>query len=129
MCIGRPLFAGSNELDQIVKIFKMLGTPSRQEWPGIDNFHLKFQQAPPKYPGRKLSSLSGLQHLPPLGLDLMEKMLQPNPAHRISAEQAMKHAFFHDLKGAAEALKQRQIAAQFYAQQQHNPQTIRGAAE
>ena len=29
-----PLFPGSSELDQINKICKILGTPSRESWPG-----------------------------------------------------------------------------------------------
>jgi len=33
-----------------------------------------------------------------LGLDLLDSMLQYDPAKRISAEAAMKHAYFADLK-------------------------------
>lgn len=28
-----PLFAGSNEVDQLNKIVKILGTPEKSEWP------------------------------------------------------------------------------------------------
>lgn len=28
-----PLFAGNNEVDQLNKIVKILGTPDKQDWP------------------------------------------------------------------------------------------------
>lgn len=31
------------------------------------------------------------------GLDLLEKMLQPNPLKRITANEALQHAYFSDL--------------------------------
>jgi cyclin-dependent kinase len=35
MLNGRPLFPGSNESDQLLRIFKTLGTPTEQSWPGM----------------------------------------------------------------------------------------------
>jgi cyclin-dependent kinase len=35
MLNGRPLFPGSNESDQLLRIFKTLGTPTQQSWPGV----------------------------------------------------------------------------------------------
>lgn len=32
---GRPLFAGSSESDQLVKIFSLLGTPTVEGYPGL----------------------------------------------------------------------------------------------
>ena len=31
----KPLFAGSSEKDQLKKIFKSIGTPSIEKWPGM----------------------------------------------------------------------------------------------
>ncbi len=33
MCLRRPLFEGQFEMDQLNKIFDVLGTPSEEEWP------------------------------------------------------------------------------------------------
>ena len=33
MCTGRPLFCGANDTDQLLKIFKVLGTPTPVDWP------------------------------------------------------------------------------------------------
>ncbi len=35
MVNGRPLFPGSSEADQLMKIFKTLGTPNKKAWPGL----------------------------------------------------------------------------------------------
>lgn len=33
MVTGRPLFPGTSEKDQLIKIFVLLGTPTVEEWP------------------------------------------------------------------------------------------------
>ncbi|KAJ1931483.1 negative regulator of the PHO system, partial [Linderina pennispora] len=38
MYTGRPLFAGSNNDDQLLKIFRIMGTPSEATWPGVSRF-------------------------------------------------------------------------------------------
>lgn len=35
MATGRPLFPGSSIKDQLIKIFKILGSPSEGSWPGM----------------------------------------------------------------------------------------------
>ena len=34
---GRPLFPGSDVDDQIKRVFKLLGTPSEDTWPGMSS--------------------------------------------------------------------------------------------
>lgn len=41
-----PLFAGDSELDQIYRIFRILGTPTEQDWPGIKSFENYKSQLP-----------------------------------------------------------------------------------
>ena len=37
MILGKPLFQGDSEIDQIFKIFSVLGTPNEETWPLINN--------------------------------------------------------------------------------------------
>jgi cyclin-dependent kinase len=46
----KPLFMGDSEIDQIFKIFKVLGTPNENNWP--DALKLKdFKPTFPKFRG------------------------------------------------------------------------------
>jgi len=88
MVNGRPLFPGSSESDQLVKIFKALGTPTPKSWPqmvDLPEYKATFAQ----YPAQSFKKI--VRKLDPVGLDLLTRMLQYDPNKRLSAEQAMKH--------------------------------------
>ena len=103
MVNGRPLFPGSSEADQLVKIFKTLGTPSVKAWPGMMELP-EYKGNFPQYPAQPLRKI--VRKLEASGVDLLNKMLQFDPSKRISAEQAMKHPYFKDLKLATKKQKQ-----------------------
>jgi len=96
MVTGRPLFCGASDPDQLVKIFKYLGTPTPRDWPDIVKLP-GYKPDLPRYKGESLEKV--LPRLDKKGIDLLQKMLQPDPKKRLTAEQAMKHGYFDDLKG------------------------------
>ncbi|XP_077159650.1 cyclin-dependent kinase 5 isoform X3 [Paroedura picta] len=63
---GRPLFPGNDVDDQLKRIFRLLGTPTEEQWPGMTKL--------PDY----------------------KNLLKCNPVHRISAEEALQHPYFTD---------------------------------
>uniref|UniRef100_A0A7S1JGJ2 Protein kinase domain-containing protein n=1 Tax=Eutreptiella gymnastica TaxID=73025 RepID=A0A7S1JGJ2_9EUGL len=91
-----PLFPGTNELDQIHKIHNILGTPS----PDLLNkmkkhsSHIEFEF--PQKQGTGLVKL--IPHASQDALDLMQKLLAYNPEDRISAKQALRHAYFKEIR-------------------------------
>ncbi|KAL4950854.1 kinase-like domain-containing protein [Aspergillus filifer] len=100
---GRPLFPGTTNEDQLQKIFRLMGTPSERSWPGISqlpeyraNFHI--------YATQDLGLI--LPQIDPLGLDLLNRMLQLRPEMRISAHEALQHPWFHDLPQLQAQLQQ-----------------------
>jgi len=97
MVNGRPLFPGSSEQDQLMKIFKTLGTPTKKIWTGMTDLpDYKVVESFPVYPVQSLKKIC--RRLDNVGLELLGRMLQFDPAKRISAETAMKHPYFKDLK-------------------------------
>ncbi|WOL13952.1 cyclin-dependent kinase B2-1-like [Canna indica] len=92
----QALFPGDSELQQLLHIFRLLGTPNEEIWPGVGklaNWH--------EYPQWKPKSLaSAVPGLDADGLDLLSKMLQYEPAKRISAKKAMNHPYFNDVNKA-----------------------------
>ncbi|WVY89060.1 hypothetical protein V8G54_037963 (chloroplast) [Vigna mungo] len=89
----QALFPGDSELQQLLHIFRLLGTPNEEVWPGVSklmNWH--------EYPQWNPQSLStAVPSLDELGIDLLSQMLKYEPSKRISAKKAMEHPYFDDL--------------------------------
>jgi len=90
MASGRPLFPGKNDKDQLQRIFKILGTPSLKEWPGM----VDLPEYRPNYPVFEAQSLAKLIPLRQVGHDLLQAFLEYDPAKRITAENAIEHPYF-----------------------------------
>ncbi|KAF5871542.1 putative cell division control protein 2 protein [Botrytis fragariae] len=96
MCTRKPLFPGDSEIDEIFKIFKLLGTPNDQEWPGVSD-KTCFPDFKPSFPKWQRDMSQPLcTNLDDNGLDLLELMLVYDPAGRISAKQACSHPYFEE---------------------------------
>lgn len=91
----KPLFPGSSEQDQLKKIFKIMGTPDPEKWPGLTEYPEWKPENFDKYTGESLSKIC--PKLDSDGLDLLDKMLRCNPAERISGKDAISHPFFKDI--------------------------------
>lgn len=90
----KPFLVGDSEIDQIFKIFQLLGSPTEETWPGIEEYEYWSE----KFPKFKPSSLSEkCPNFSATALDLMTSMMQLKPSDRISAKQAMAHPYFDDL--------------------------------
>lgn len=84
------------QADQLDQIFKALGTPSETIYPGIVELPDYKPDTYKSYP-RPESLAHLVPGLPEAGVDLLTRMLQFDPAKRITAKDAMDHAFFADL--------------------------------
>ncbi|XP_020600422.1 cyclin-dependent kinase 17-like [Orbicella faveolata] len=92
MATGRPFFPGSTVEDQLHLIFKTLGTPTEDTWPGITSNEIFLSGRFPYYPKEHL-----INHSPRLdnsGLDLLERFVEFVVKNRISASDAMRHDYF-----------------------------------
>lgn len=93
MFTGKPLFPGSSNDDQLVKIFTIMGTPNERTWPGVrqypnykTNFHVYIQQ--------DLRAI--IPNIDPVALNLLQNLLQMRPEARISARQLLQHPWFNE---------------------------------
>jgi cyclin-dependent kinase len=94
MAQRRPLFMGDSEIDQIFKIFKVLGTPHEQNWPEalkLPDFKATF----PKWKGIPIQEHT--QNLEEVGMDLLAGMVALDPNKRISARMALLHPYFDSM--------------------------------
>lgn len=94
MVNGRPLFAGSDDVDQLDKIFRVLGTPTETSWPQVVELS-GWKSNLVRYTPMEWNQVC--PRLDRVGLDLLSRMLMLDPHQRISARQAMEHEFFRGL--------------------------------
>ncbi|KEP59800.1 UNVERIFIED_CONTAM: cell-cycle-associated protein kinase CDK, putative [Hammondia hammondi] len=103
MIRGTPLFKGTQEFEVLIRVTKVLGTPTEEEWTNCCRLQ--------HYPFRNLSEshffsehdkrqnlnavLQGKLDLD--GLDLLARMLDYNPHRRITAAEALSHQWFTDV--------------------------------
>ncbi|CAG9465944.1 unnamed protein product [Pedinophyceae sp. YPF-701] len=93
-----PLFPGQNELDQINRIHRIMGTPSQDLLARMRKLstHMDVHFAPEE--GSGIERL--IPHASPECVDLMHRLLAYNPDDRISARQALRHPYFRELREA-----------------------------
>lgn len=97
------MLQGRGELDQLDKIFKLLGTPNDESWPGFRSLPnaRTFRWKPRD--GSQLGKVfpvntftGGQTYLDSNGLDLLAKLLTLNPRKRITAADALEHSYFKE---------------------------------
>jgi cyclin-dependent kinase 2 len=93
MAQKRPLFMGDSEIDQLFKIFKVLGTPNEDTFPGVTTFP-DYKPTFPKWKPQNVERL--VPNLDFNGINLLSQMICFDPAKRISARAALSHPYFND---------------------------------
>ena len=94
MCTGKPLFPGTANEDQLLKIFRLMGTPNERTWPGVSSYAY-YKPSWQIFVPQDLRLL--IPNLDPLGINLLTSLLQMRPESRITARQALQHPWFQEI--------------------------------
>ena len=97
MVTGHPLFPGDSEIDEIFKIFRLLGTPNEVLWQGVSQLPDYKTNFPKWQPKSLREAVPHPERLNDAGLDLVAQMLAYTPNQRIVAKDALEHPYFHGL--------------------------------
>lgn len=93
MISGVPLFRGRDNNDQLNQILRILGTPDDTTLRRIATESPEIQLRPfPRMP--KISFPSLYPKASNISLDLLEKLLQFDPAKRLDCTSALHHPYF-----------------------------------
>ena len=88
LVLRQPLFKGEYEIEQLFKIFHLLGTPDKDIWPDVESLP-NYSKEFPKFKPLKLEKY--FTSLDKNGIDLLKQMLKYDPNQRITAKQALMH--------------------------------------
>lgn len=86
-------FQGIEEISQLHKIFEVMGTPTLESWPDIENMPW-FEMLKPRV---NLKPKFESEYRPILGddgFDLALRLLELVPLKRLTADEALQHAYF-----------------------------------
>jgi cell division cycle 2-like protein len=93
LILNEVLFPGKTELDQLSKIFSLLGTPTSEIWLGL---HMLPAIQKIKFPIQPFNNLKKkfYSKIEFSGIDLLQRFLTFDPNKRINLFSALKHPFF-----------------------------------
>jgi cell division cycle 2-like protein len=96
------ILQGEGEIDQIDKIFSLVGTPNDNNWPDFDKLPsagiLRWKSIKSgcdlsrRFPVNSFAG--GRTFLDANGFDLLRRLLTLDPKKRITADEAMQHSYF-----------------------------------
>ena len=123
MFTGRPLFPGTGNEDQLMKIFRLMGTPNVHTWPKIAEYP-EYKDSFPRYPPQDLRL--PVPQADPQAIQLLQMMLQLVPENRVSAVEALQHPWFYDLAQVQNKQRAAQYGMQMPQQMPQQPQQMMG---
>eukprot|EP00933_Yihiella_yeosuensis_P038487 TRINITY_DN3241_c1_g2_i1.p1 TRINITY_DN3241_c1_g2~~TRINITY_DN3241_c1_g2_i1.p1 ORF type:complete len:337 (-),score=72.04 TRINITY_DN3241_c1_g2_i1:171-1181(-) len=98
-----PFFQGADNVDQLYKIARVLGTDLLEQY--LDSYDLELEPEiedrvgkMPRKPWASFKNKENEERCTPEALDLIDKMLRYDPAARILPKEAMAHAFFEEVR-------------------------------
>lgn len=95
MTSGRPLFPGSTVDEELLLIFRTLGSPSESSWPGISQHQEYVKHNFATFAQEPL--MNRIPRLDSDGLDLLSSLLKYDPSCRLSASDALNSRYFSSL--------------------------------
>jgi len=99
LMIQKPILPGDSEIDQVYKIFKLLGCPNIRIWPDMANLSwirdhvidIRLEQEKHKYNNIKID----FPKIGEEGFDLLNRLLAYDPRKRITCSDSLRHEYFY----------------------------------
>ncbi|KAM9377895.1 mitogen-activated protein kinase 12 [Pholidichthys leucotaenia] len=101
MLQGKPLFKGSDHLDQLTEIMKVTGTPTQEFISKLESEEAKnYIKSLPKVEKKDLQKLFSMTN--PNAVSVMERMLLLDPEKRATAAEALMMPYFAEFRDSEE---------------------------
>merc|ERR1712216_352724 len=104
LLLKKPIFSGHSEMEQLSEMFKVLGVPDEDRWPGFKDLpvasSVRFKQKKKNRLREKFPAAAfGTTTTTPLsaeGYNLLNGLFSLDPSQRTTAPQAARHAYFSE---------------------------------
>lgn len=104
MLTSKPIFPGTNELDQLTRIHKVTGTPSSRVLTKIRHNQSKVTDVRfPVFPGLKMATL--LPFTSDGGREVIKRMLIYDPEARTNIRRLLEHRYFDEMAANVRNIK------------------------
>lgn len=91
-----PLFPGNNDIDQMFRVFQIMGSPTSENWTDVDTLPDYSKVSFPNLVEMDLRATL-MPHVRHCDVEFLKQMLRLDPARRITASEAYSsHYFFTD---------------------------------
>mmetsp|Transcript_47756 Transcript_47756/g.112708 ORF Transcript_47756/g.112708 Transcript_47756/m.112708 type:complete len:306 (+) Transcript_47756:883-1800(+) len=94
MMTGKPIFCGESEIEQLLAVFRILGTPNSKNWPSVGEF--RDWHDFPQWNPQKFNKI--FPELEEEGLNLIQSLLRLDPTKRITVSKAIESVYFDDIR-------------------------------
>jgi CTD kinase subunit alpha len=95
------IFPGDGtELNQLEKVYNVMGTPSLKEWPGLVEMPW-FELMRPTVKKKSIFAEKYREKMSPAAFNLLSAMLHYDPARRPSAAEVLQHIYFTEEEPSA----------------------------
>ena len=95
---GKPLFPGNDDIDQVKRIFAMLGAPTQRIWPDFDTLPIFKSDKIDLVMEQRVNIYNNLSQVMSMmsdnGLVFTNELLLYDPAKRLNARDAIDHRYF-----------------------------------
>nr|XP_040565169.1 cyclin-dependent kinase 14-like isoform X2 [Lepeophtheirus salmonis] len=130
MLNGYPCFPGVRDVyDQLDKIFRVVGTPTEEMWPGVSSFPNYKPHKMCYYRSQRLGHTWPRLYDIPFAESLASMLLQQKANKRVGADQALRHRYFSDLPSRIHDLEDEESVfsipgVKLYPEERRYPHTI-----
>ena len=97
LLLKSPILPGTNEVDQLSRIFSLCGLPEEKSWPGFWRLpNAPSLKLPREQRNKQAFDRARFPFLSSAGVDLLSSLLSLNPDDRPTAKEVLEHDYFRE---------------------------------